>query len=102
MGLMEMGVECCLLDLHLICLMGLMLTTGWSIFVSQKNLIFGDAVLFLRSENGELRLGIRRAVRPRNGHPDSIVGNQNSCANNLTRVVKDPLRAHLMCFIIQG
>lgn len=31
-----------------------------------------------RGENGELRLGIRRAVRPRNGLPDSIVGNQNS------------------------
>lgn len=25
-----------------------MLTTGWSIFVSQKNLVSGDAVLFLR------------------------------------------------------
>ncbi|XP_059429841.1 auxin response factor 4 isoform X2 [Corylus avellana] len=55
-----------------------LLTTGWSIFVSQKNLVAGDAVLFLRGENGELRLGIRRAVRPRNGLPDSIVGNENS------------------------
>lgn len=25
-----------------------LLTTGWSIFVSQKRLVFGDAVLFLR------------------------------------------------------
>ncbi|XP_023534375.1 auxin response factor 4-like isoform X1 [Cucurbita pepo subsp. pepo] len=65
-----------------------LLTTGWSLFVSQKNLISGDAVLFLRGENGELRLGIRRAVRPRNGLPDSIVGNQNSCADDLARVVK--------------
>lgn len=55
-----------------------LLTTGWSIFVSQKNLVAGDAVLFLRGENGELRLGIRRAVRPRNGLPDSIVCNENS------------------------
>ncbi|KAH1224970.1 Auxin response factor 4 [Glycine max] len=39
-----------------------LLTTGWSIFVSQKNLVSGDAVLFLRGENGELRLGIRRAL----------------------------------------
>ncbi|KAA8550424.1 hypothetical protein F0562_002108 [Nyssa sinensis] len=53
-----------------------LLTTGWSIFVSQKNLVSGDAVLFLRGEDGELRLGIRRAVRPKNGLPDSIVGNQ--------------------------
>ncbi|GFZ20477.1 auxin response factor 4 [Actinidia rufa] len=54
-----------------------LLTTGWSIFVSQKNLVSGDAVLFLRGEGGELRLGIRRAVRPRNGLPDSILANQN-------------------------
>ncbi|KAL6967300.1 ADP-ribosylation factor 4 [Sarracenia purpurea var. burkii] len=54
-----------------------LLTTGWSIFVSQKNLVSGDAVLFLRGEGGELRLGIRRAVRPRNGLPDSILINQN-------------------------
>ncbi|XP_024928576.3 auxin response factor 4 isoform X3 [Ziziphus jujuba] len=63
-----------------------LLTTGWSIFVSQKNLVSGDAVLFLRGENGELRLGIRRAVRPRNGLPDSIVGNQNSYPSVLSLV----------------
>ncbi|RVW38827.1 Auxin response factor 4 [Vitis vinifera] len=61
-----------------------LLTTGWSIFVSQKNLVSGDAVLFLRGEGGELRLGIRRAVRPRNGLPDSIIGNQNSYPNVLS------------------
>ncbi|KAJ7947785.1 Auxin response factor [Quillaja saponaria] len=55
-----------------------LLTTGWSIFVSQKNLVSGDAVLFLRGEDGELRLGIRRAIRPRNGLPESVVGNRNS------------------------
>ncbi|XP_052187417.1 auxin response factor 4-like [Diospyros lotus] len=54
-----------------------LLTTGWSIFVSQKNLATGDAVLFLRGEGGELRLGIRRAVRPKNGLPDSILGNHS-------------------------
>ncbi|XP_077239190.1 auxin response factor 4 [Tasmannia lanceolata] len=54
-----------------------LLTTGWSIFVSQKNLVSGDAVLFLRGENGELRLGIRRACRPQNGVPCSVVGSQN-------------------------
>lgn len=31
-----------------------------------------------RGENGELRLGIRRALRPRNGLPSSVIGNQNS------------------------
>ncbi|KAG6681804.1 hypothetical protein I3842_13G107800 [Carya illinoinensis] len=63
-----------------------LLTTGWSIFVSQKNLVSGDAVLFLRGENGELRLGIRRAARPRNGLPDSIVGNENSLSKVLSLV----------------
>ncbi|KAK2968974.1 hypothetical protein RJ640_012428 [Escallonia rubra] len=61
-----------------------LLTTGWSIFVSQKNLVSGDAVLFLRGESGDLRLGIRRASRPGNGLPDSVVGNQNSYPNILS------------------
>ncbi|KAL9143592.1 hypothetical protein ABFS82_14G245200 [Erythranthe guttata] len=61
-----------------------LLTTGWSIFVSQKNLQSGDAVLFLRGESGELRLGIRRAARPRNGLPDSIIKNQTSFKNVLS------------------
>ncbi|XP_044497185.1 auxin response factor 3-like isoform X2 [Mangifera indica] len=38
-----------------------LLTTGWSAFVNKKKLVSGDAVLFLRGEDGELRLGIRRA-----------------------------------------
>ncbi|XP_050371708.1 auxin response factor 4 isoform X2 [Argentina anserina] len=63
-----------------------LLTTGWSIFISQKNLVSGDAVLFLRGENGELRLGIRRAVRPRNGLPDSVLSNQNSSSSVLSLV----------------
>lgn len=44
-------------------------------------LIFHD---LCRGEGGELRLGIRRAVRPRNGLPDSITGNQNSYPNVLS------------------
>ncbi|XWS52694.1 hypothetical protein CRYUN_Cryun11dG0092800 [Craigia yunnanensis] len=63
-----------------------LLTTGWSIFVSQKNLVAGDAVLFLRGEDGELRLGIRKAVRPRNGIPDSVIAKQNSYPNVLSPV----------------
>lgn len=37
-----------------------------------------------RGEGGELRLGIRRAVRPRNGLPDSVTSNQNSYPNVLS------------------
>ncbi|KAI5447907.1 auxin response factor 3 isoform X1 [Lathyrus oleraceus] len=40
-----------------------LLTTGWSAFVNKKKLVSGDAVLFLRGDDGELRLGIRRAVQ---------------------------------------
>jgi hypothetical protein len=72
-----------------------LLTTGWSIFVSQKNLVSGDAVLFLRGENGELRLGIRRAARPRNGLPESIVGNQ-SCSPSFLFSVANAISAKSM------
>ncbi|XP_076931560.1 auxin response factor 4-like isoform X2 [Bidens hawaiensis] len=65
-----------------------LLTTGWSIFVSQKNLVSGDAVLFLRGEGGELRLGTRRATRPRNVLPDTTMGNLKSYADTLASVAK--------------
>ncbi|XP_059314661.1 auxin response factor 4 [Lycium ferocissimum] len=63
-----------------------LLTTGWSIFVSQKNLVSGDAVLFLRGEGGDLRLGIRRAARPRNGLPESIIKSQYPGSDVLSSV----------------
>jgi hypothetical protein len=40
-----------------------LLTTGWSTFVNQKKLIAGDSIVFLRSESGDLCVGIRRAKR---------------------------------------
>eukprot|EP00268_Persea_americana_P046804 TRINITY_DN4836_c0_g2_i3.p1 TRINITY_DN4836_c0_g2~~TRINITY_DN4836_c0_g2_i3.p1 ORF type:complete len:688 (+),score=138.86 TRINITY_DN4836_c0_g2_i3:424-2487(+) len=40
-----------------------LLTTGWSTFVNQKKLIAGDSIVFLRTEKGELCVGIRRAKR---------------------------------------
>ncbi|CAL4902275.1 unnamed protein product [Urochloa decumbens] len=43
-----------------------LLTTGWSSFVNMKRLVSGDAVLFLRGNDGELRLGVRRAVPLKN------------------------------------
>ncbi|KAL3522384.1 hypothetical protein ACH5RR_015218 [Cinchona calisaya] len=39
-----------------------LLTTGWSAFINKKKLVSGDAVLFLRGGDGELRLGIRRVA----------------------------------------
>ncbi|XP_076939468.1 auxin response factor 5-like [Bidens hawaiensis] len=38
-----------------------LLTTGWSHFVSGKRLVAGDSVLFVRDENQQLLVGIRRA-----------------------------------------
>ncbi|KAJ6707116.1 AUXIN RESPONSE FACTOR 3 [Salix viminalis] len=46
-----------------------LLTTGWSAFVNKKKLVSGDAVLFLRGEDGELRLGVRRAAQVKCGIP---------------------------------
>ncbi|KAF8719269.1 hypothetical protein HU200_023965 [Digitaria exilis] len=43
-----------------------LLTTGWSSFINKKKLVSGDAVLFLRGNDGELRLGVRRAVQLKN------------------------------------
>ncbi|CAN6443499.1 unnamed protein product [Victoria cruziana] len=63
-----------------------LLTTGWSSFVNKKKLKSGDAVLFLRGEDGELRLGIRRAARPRYSAPLSAASNQLSNANMLSMV----------------
>lgn len=39
-----------------------------------------------RGGNGDLRLGIRRAARPRNGLPDSVIGNQNTYHDVLSSV----------------
>ncbi|ERN08367.1 hypothetical protein AMTRI_Chr07g74770 [Amborella trichopoda] len=40
-----------------------LLTTGWSTFVNEKKLVAGDSIVFLRTANGELCMGIRRATR---------------------------------------
>lgn len=40
-----------------------LLTTGWSTFVNQKKLVAGDSIVFMRAENGDLCVGIRRAKR---------------------------------------
>ncbi|XWS15789.1 hypothetical protein CRYUN_Cryun34aG0032000 [Craigia yunnanensis] len=57
-----------------------LLTTGWSAFVNKKKLVSGDAVLFLRGEDGELRLGIRRAAQIKSGTSFSSL-----CSQQLNR-----------------
>lgn len=49
-----------------------LLTTGWSTFVNQKKLVAGDSIVFLRRENGELCVGIRRAKREMGAGTNSI------------------------------
>ncbi|XP_076952874.1 auxin response factor 18-like [Bidens hawaiensis] len=51
-----------------------LLTTGWSSFVNHKKLVAGDSIVFLRAENGDLCVGIRRAKRGIGGGPDTSSG----------------------------
>lgn len=50
-----------------------LLTTGWSTFVTSKRLVAGDAFVFLRGENGELRVGVRRLTRQQSTMPSSVI-----------------------------
>ncbi|TVU35601.1 hypothetical protein EJB05_17499 [Eragrostis curvula] len=65
-----------------------LLTTGWSAFVNKKKLISGDAVLFLRGEDGVLRLGVRRADQLKNTPPTPALHNQCSGHRNLENVAR--------------
>ncbi|CAI0408255.1 unnamed protein product [Linum tenue] len=40
-----------------------LLTTGWSKFVNNKKLIAGDSVIFMRTSQGEMYIGVRRSAR---------------------------------------
>lgn len=51
-----------------------LLTTGWSTFVNQKKLVAGDSIVFMRTENGDLCVGIRRAKRGSLGSPETPSG----------------------------
>ncbi|KAG8086414.1 hypothetical protein GUJ93_ZPchr0010g10924 [Zizania palustris] len=64
-----------------------LLTTGWSAFVNKKKLVSGDAVLFLRGDDGELRLGVRRAAQLKNGSAFPALYNQCSNLGTLGNVV---------------
>ncbi|KAL3628516.1 hypothetical protein CASFOL_027562 [Castilleja foliolosa] len=51
-----------------------LLTTGWSSFVNQKKLVAGDSIVFMRAENGDLCVGIRRAKKGIGGGPEMQTG----------------------------
>ncbi|KAK4848164.1 hypothetical protein QYF36_009939 [Acer negundo] len=54
-----------------------LLTTGWSTFVTSKRLVAGDAFVFLRGDNGELRVGVRRLARQQSPVPSSVISSQS-------------------------
>ncbi|CAM8883541.1 unnamed protein product [Rhodiola kirilowii] len=54
-----------------------LLQSGWSVFVSSKRLVSGDAFIFLRGENGELRVGVRRAMRQQGNVPSSVISSHS-------------------------
>ncbi|KAG6476667.1 hypothetical protein ZIOFF_065912 [Zingiber officinale] len=54
-----------------------LLTTGWSVFVGSKRLVAGDAFIFLRGENDELRVGVRRLKRQLNNMPSSVISSHS-------------------------
>lgn len=54
-----------------------LLQSGWSVFVSSKRLVAGDAFIFLRGENGELRVGVRRALRQQTNVPSSVISSHS-------------------------
>ncbi|XP_024996106.1 auxin response factor 9-like [Cynara cardunculus var. scolymus] len=54
-----------------------LLTTGWSTFVTCKRLVAGDSFVFLRGENGELRVGVRRFARQQSSMPSSVISSQS-------------------------
>lgn len=79
-----------------------LLQSGWSVFVGSKKLVAGDAFIFLRfvnfifcslsnsfggdravsnlrlrGENGELRVGVRRAMRQQSNVPSSVISSHS-------------------------
>lgn len=54
-----------------------LLQSGWSVFVSSKRLVAGDAFIFLRGENGDLRVGVRRALRQLANVPSSVISSHS-------------------------
>ncbi|CAI9762076.1 unnamed protein product [Fraxinus pennsylvanica] len=59
-----------------------LLTTGWSAFVNHKKLVAGDSIVFLRAENGDLCVGIRRGKRGIGGGHETPTEWNPACGNS--------------------
>lgn len=73
-----------------------LLTTGWSTFVNQKKLVAGDSIVFLRAQDGDLCVGIRRAKKGIGGGNDSPSSGWNS--NNGSCATVNPFGG-FSCFL---
>nr|QQZ01123.1 ARF1-like protein [Lagerstroemia indica] len=54
-----------------------LITTGWSAFVTAKKLVPGDTCIFIRGENGDIRVGIRRSVKSQKSISTSVISGHN-------------------------
>ncbi|KAJ6702132.1 AUXIN RESPONSE FACTOR [Salix koriyanagi] len=54
-----------------------LLQSGWSLFVSAKKLVAGDAFIFLRGDTEELRVGVRRALSQPSNVPSSVISSHS-------------------------
>ncbi|MFS8015729.1 putative transcription factor B3-Domain family [Helianthus anomalus] len=81
-----------------------LLTTGWSAFVNKKKLACGDAVLFLRGDDGVLRLGIRRATQVKAGSSLLRFSDQKSNSFDFSTVVNSISRRSLfsICYNLRS
>ncbi|XP_039018595.1 auxin response factor 19-like isoform X2 [Hibiscus syriacus] len=54
-----------------------LLTTGWSVFVSNKRLFAGDSVLFIKDDKSQFLLGIRRSNRQQPALSSSVISSDS-------------------------
>ncbi|KAI4328927.1 hypothetical protein L6164_021241 [Bauhinia variegata] len=76
-----------------------LLTTGWSTFVTSKRLVAGDAFVFLRGENGDLRVGVRRLARQQIPMPSSVISSESMHLGVLA-TAKHALKTNTMFVVI--
>ncbi|KAH0927231.1 hypothetical protein HID58_019487, partial [Brassica napus] len=81
-----------------------LLQSGWSVFVSSKRLVAGDAFISLIfvgfwGENGELRVGVRRAIRQQ-GNARSLFGSLYIRGRKAHRLQREQFP--LLCFFTRS
>ncbi|CAN6972273.1 unnamed protein product [Brassica rapa subsp. trilocularis] len=70
-------------------------TSGWKQFARKKSLAVGDSVVFLRGENGESRIGIRKAA-PQQSNISSSVISEESMHHGLVATASNAINTKCM------